>query len=608
MSFLVQRNMVVQGSVSVSSLRYANNLVTTTDFTGTAVNTTTGTVMMLSRNINIIKLPFVNDVNTTIPNGTCYRIYYTTASSETAIVFQSGDDDILFKGLFMHGGSRINISENSNILVSFTRYIGDTIDLLYYENTWYVKGLLSSTTPTPAIGTNSGLPAIESIGITDFMDQFTITTNVTDTGGANKFIIGMSWNLLAEATPTIEVNSTKHINRTSDDDNSAVDITLNLTDVSGDEQETPLHGRAFILNSKGVSYTTLHNFELTLCLLRGTMIQLVDGQKSIEDITYEDVLVVWDFDSGSYATAKPLWIKRSQKSHIYNKLTFSNKTTLCTVSRHRIFNKEAGSFTYPMTDATPIGTTTFSYFDKEVTLISKEYVTELIDYYNIITDRHINLFANGILTSCRYNNIYPIHNMKFQKDDRQIRAYDETIGIPRIYYDGLRVGEQSMPIEHSKKYIDRLIRTEHNVPRDVLFLDHQGVMYLDKYPNNNEIKNFNEIPVTMVKQLLKDHPSLDIVVSSDWKYRVSLPTMQLFYLSQGLKAPIDYTPKNKSSKAHIRADEIKEWLHNNETHKWISVDDLDMRNFLDNFVWVKDINNGFDAHIYEQVCERLKSP
>lgn len=43
-----------------------------------------------------------------------------------------------------------------------------------------------------------------------------------------------------------------------------------------------------------------------------------------------------------------------------------------------------------------------------------ERVDEEVEYYNIITEKHMNLFAEGILTSCRYNNIYPFTDtMKF---------------------------------------------------------------------------------------------------------------------------------------------------------------------------------------------------
>lgn len=605
MSFLVQRNMTVQGTTTLGSLAYSNKLITTVDFTDIDVTTTTGSIIMLSRNINIIKLPFVNDTNATIPNGTCYRIYYTTNGSMTALVMQTGDSLVRFGGVVMYGGNKLNMIEYNNVLISYERTASDVVDLLYYENKWYVKGIFAINTSEPYLGYSYNLPVIGSDTINDDRVQILdITVNITDTGSANNYITGLCWTTNDGSTPSIETDSTYHINSTGTD---PISFSIYGTSLTDDMDSVTLYGRVFVLNSTGVDYGDVTPFTITaLCLIRGTMIQTSNGQKAIENISYDDNLSVWDFDNGTMTTAKPLWIKKMQKHHIYNKLTFSDGSVLGTVIQHRIFNKEAESFTYPMTDDTPIGTTTFA-LNGEITLTSKEYIHELVEYYNIITDKHMNLFANGILTSCRYNNIYPIRDMKFQKDNREIHEFDEAFGIPRKYYDGLRLSEQIIPIEQSKKYIDRLIHIERNAIRDVLFLDHQGVMYLDEWPKNGEINVFNKTPISMVKKLLHEHPSLDIVVSSDWKYRVSLPTMQLFYLSQGLKAPIDYTPKISSCRARGRAQEIQEWLNSNEIHKYVAVDDLDMRNFLDNFVWIDDINKGFDEQIYEKVAKILST-
>ena len=106
-----------------------------------------------------------------------------------------------------------------------------------------------------------------------------------------------------------------------------------------------------------------------------------------------------------------------------------------------------------MTDETPIGTHTYTYSGNEVELIDKYVVDEEVVYYNINTTYHINLFANGILTSCRYNNIYPIQNMKFIKESRPIIPRSAFEGIPDKYYEGMRLGEQTISIEDTIKYI-----------------------------------------------------------------------------------------------------------------------------------------------------------
>ena len=61
------------------------------------------------------------------------------------------------------------------------------------------------------------------------------------------------------------------------------------------------------------------------------------------------------------------------------------------------------------------------------------------------------MFADGILTSNRFNNTYPIVDMKFVKTDRALRPISEFAGIDRRWVDGLRLREQTS--EHSADYI-----------------------------------------------------------------------------------------------------------------------------------------------------------
>ena len=193
------------------------------------------------------------------------------------------------------------------------------------------------------------------------------------------------------------------------------------------------------------------------CIAKGTKITLANGlYKNIEDIDYNDDILVWNFDEGKFDSSKPLWIKKKEESMLYNLLKFSDGSELKTISQHRIFNKQKGMFTYPMTDDTPVGTITFNEKGEEVTLISKEKVQEHVEYYNVITDYHINLFANGILTSCRYNNIYPIKDMKFIKDNNIISTYEDD-RIDDMYIKGLRLAEQKFTKDENYEYTKNLM-------------------------------------------------------------------------------------------------------------------------------------------------------
>ena len=139
---------------------------------------------------------------------------------------------------------------------------------------------------------------------------------------------------------------------------------------------------------------------------------------------------------------------------INNLLKFSDGSILKTVLQHRIFNKEKGKFTYPMSEDTPLGTTTYNVNGEYVKLISKEVIKKRVDYYNIITNYHINLFTSDILTSCRLNNIYEIKDMKFIKDNRKLHKRSEYKDIEDKYFYGLRIAEQPEDITRDKDAIN----------------------------------------------------------------------------------------------------------------------------------------------------------
>ncbi len=134
----------------------------------------------------------------------------------------------------------------------------------------------------------------------------------------------------------------------------------------------------------------------------------------------------------------------------------------------------------------------------------------------------------------------------------------------------------------------------------ILFLDHQGVIYLEKaiWPNGKPILlDFDQGAVSILNEIIKE-VYCEIVVSSDWKTWVDLPKMKSFYIKQGIiKPPIGYTPTTNINHlddiAYLRAKEISEWLDSTENvTSWVVIDDLDMRKHLSNFVWVEDSKKG----------------
>ena len=231
--------------------------------------------------------------------------------------------------------------------------------------------------------------------------------------------------------------------------------------------ERPLNFFFIAIDSNGnYDIDTFSLQSAAACFLKDTPILLADNTtKMVQDINYNDDLLVWNFDEGKYDSAKPLWIKKEQTSTYYYKCTLENGTIIKLVGSngkcHRLFSCEDNAF-ISATDM--VGKTTYTKGSGYQKVISYELINEECEYYNIITNYHMNLFANDILTSCRYNNIYPIEDMKFVKDDRLNRApkwklYEQFRGHACLgrYVEGLRLYEQlDIPLEETIKYCERL--------------------------------------------------------------------------------------------------------------------------------------------------------
>ncbi len=300
-----------------------------------------------------------------------------------------------------------------------------------------------NTTPPTA-------PSVITVSVPNsYTGTMAATGNITSDGGAAITARGFVYNTTGAPTLSSHVHT---------DGGTALGVYVDT--FSPYTFGVLLYVSAYATNAIGTTYGNVITATIDLCIAKGTPVTLANGtRKPIEAITTDDDLLVWDFDNGQFTSALPLWIKKAQTTTEYNMLEFSDGTILKTIGQHRIFNRERGAFTYPMSADTPIGTHTFNEDGHEVTLAAKSVVTEPVDYYNVITDYHMNLFANGILTSCRYNNIYPIVDMQFVKNQSSCtwvsRSTFEGV-IPDKYYKGLRLAEQTIPVRDTIWYVRRL--------------------------------------------------------------------------------------------------------------------------------------------------------
>jgi hypothetical protein len=177
------------------------------------------------------------------------------------------------------------------------------------------------------------------------------------------------------------------------------------------------------------------------CFAAGTQVTLADGsKKAIEHITYEDDLRVWDFDQGMVSSSKPCWIKRPQIATMFNRAKLSDGTVLDTmqyIKGHRVYNQTKNQFTF-IKDCVK-GDVIVKDNGHTTTFDSWEVVKGSITYYNVISDHHMNIYANDVLTSTGFNNLYPMQDMMYVKDERKPKMFAGK--IPEYFVQGLRLAE-----------------------------------------------------------------------------------------------------------------------------------------------------------------------
>lgn len=177
---------------------------------------------------------------------------------------------------------------------------------------------------------------------------------------------------------------------------------------------------------------TISNIYAQPCFVEGTLITLADGtQKKVEDINYGDEVLCYDFNEGKQTTSPIEFVMKKMQSNFYYKVTLSDGTILKLVGAngksHRLYNATKQSFIYPQDFEEN------DYALKEngtlVTISSIEKIEKKVNFYNIASKDHINVYAEGVLTSNRLNNRFEIKDNKFTNKqlmtDEEIKAYKE---------------------------------------------------------------------------------------------------------------------------------------------------------------------------------------
>lgn len=192
------------------------------------------------------------------------------------------------------------------------------------------------------------------------------------------------------------------------------------------------------------------------CLIKGTKILLANGNyKNIEDITYNDLLAVWSYETGSITYEYPIWIEKKSISDKYTKITFDDNTLLGVVALHGLFSPTYNEFlAVNDKDKFKVGTEILKIRNgnfNNVKISKIETIQDEVEYYHVVSTRYYNVIANDILTTdgtVVLSNLYGFDkNVTWPKEriaimNNGVYSYDDFKDIlPYYMFKGMRVEE-----------------------------------------------------------------------------------------------------------------------------------------------------------------------
>ncbi len=159
------------------------------------------------------------------------------------------------------------------------------------------------------------------------------------------------------------------------------------------------------VTAKGVTFSIAEDTSGGGCVTSDTLVMLVDGtQKRIDEVTFADKLLVWDFDKGEYTTIGSSIIE----NHGYDwnnviKLAFEDGTTVKVVNVHGFFDADLNKWVdINAANVEDYIGHSFVQVDgdsyKTVKLVSANATKEYIEAWSILTVDYYNFVIEGLFS------------------------------------------------------------------------------------------------------------------------------------------------------------------------------------------------------------------
>ena len=298
-----------------------------------------------------------------------------------------------------------------------------------------------SVTPGTLIKAIGVKPGLLNSDIVQYQTDYSVTLSV-GTGGtasADKTLVAAGQMVTVTVSPSGNYDVGAIVVR----DSTGSDVSYTTTST----------GFYFVMPSSNVTIE-IEFAEEAPCLDADALVTLADGTyKKFRDLSENDRIMVLNLDEGHYDAAPILWKYKIGTADWYWLLRTDSGREMKVIKNHRFLSPDLERFER----ATNLVGHKVMTGDGEETVVSCTLVHEKTDFCNAISYYHMNVIVGGFITSCGFNNIYPIRDMKFDTDTKRHRGtsleYWNAKGIPQKWYEGMRIEEQYSPDEEIVKYV-----------------------------------------------------------------------------------------------------------------------------------------------------------
>lgn len=185
----------------------------------------------------------------------------------------------------------------------------------------------------------------------------------------------------------------------------SVKITMGDVTLTSGTDYTYSSSSDIIVINKVTNDVTITASASSNCLIEGTKIMLADGSyKNIEDIRYDDLLMVFDHENGGVTYEYPIWVEEGKETTKYQRTTFSDGSILNTFGPHGVYSVDLKRYISVTDDDNfKVGTKIIKIDNtgnvSEVMVSKIETIYDNVKYYHVSSTRFHNIIANNFLTT-----------------------------------------------------------------------------------------------------------------------------------------------------------------------------------------------------------------